>query len=380
MPLIPNFPQNLLDEHHHWHEPTAHPGTPGGRVRGFGTPGGGLEFLQFHRDFMRRVLVWWNETQPPIDPAAIAPWTSIPAALKNPAVTGWNGTRAAQEARITSNNPPFATADELGTYIEGGIHGWLHPATADAFNDPVVRNLHSPQSTYFYQIHGLVDKWWSDWESGRPQPQPVLLTVGAPPTRASIGQPGETDLYRFEVPAAGRFTIETQGQTDVVMSLYGPNNLATLIAENDDIGPGNRNARIERNLTSGTYYARVRHFSPQSTGAYSVSVRGGSVDIPVIQVNGPAVPGNIGAPNESALYTFNTGVAGLHTIETAGNTDTVVTLFGPNSQTLFIAEDDDSGPGSNSRIVTALAPGDYYVRIRHYRPTGTGPYSISVRR
>jgi Bacterial pre-peptidase C-terminal domain len=378
MSLIPNFPQNLLDVHHHWHDPNAHPGTPGGRVNGFGTPGGGLEFLQFHRDFVAQFHIWYD-TQPFADPVAVAPWTSIPAALKNPALTGWNATLAVQEARITTNSPAFTTADELGTYIEGGIHGWIHSATAIAFNEPVVANFHSPQSTYFYQIHGLVDGWWQVWESGRPQPQVVPLTVGALPTQASIGQPGETDLYSFEVQAAGRYTLETQGQIDVVMSLYGPNNLATLIAEDDDSGPGS-NARIERNLTAGTYYVRVRHYSPQDTGAYGISVQGGSVVIPTIPVNGPAIQGNIAAPNESDLYTFTADVSGLYTSETAGNTDTFLTLFGPNSQTLFIAQDDDSGPGSNARIVTTLAAGFYYVRVRHYSPTGTGPYSLLVRR
>src|SRR3954464_12066189 len=131
----------------------------------------------------------WYDMQPFADPVAVAPWTSIPAVLKNPALTGWNATLAAQEARITANSPAFATADGLGTYIEGGIHGWIHGATAIAFNEPVVANFHSPQSTYFYQIHGLVDGWWQVWESGRPQPQVVPLTVGALPTQASIGQP-----------------------------------------------------------------------------------------------------------------------------------------------------------------------------------------------
>jgi hypothetical protein len=60
MSLIPNFPQNLLDEHHHWHDPNAHSGTPGGRANGFGTPGGGLEFLQFHRDFLVRFHAWYD--------------------------------------------------------------------------------------------------------------------------------------------------------------------------------------------------------------------------------------------------------------------------------------------------------------------------------
>ena len=70
----------------------------------------------------------------------------------------------------------------------------------------------------------------------------------------------------------------------------------------------------------------------------------------------------------------------MHTIETAGNTDTFITLFGPNSQSTLITEDDDSGPSFNSRIVTPLAAGNYFVRVRHYSASGTGTYSIGVRR
>jgi tyrosinase len=97
-------------------------------------------------------------------------------------------------------------------------------------------------------------------------------------------------------------------------------------------------------------------------------------------VNGPAVQGNIAAANESDVNTIAAGVTGTYTMETAGNTDTFLTLLGPNSQTAFITQDDDSGPGSNSRIVRALMPGAYFLRVRHYSATGTGPYSIFVRR
>ena len=65
-------------------------------------------------------------------------------------------------------------------------------------------------------------------------------------------------------------------------------------------------------------------------------------------------------------------------IETQGGTDTILTLFGPASQTLFIAEDDDSGVESNLRIVTNLGLGSYFARVRHYRPSGTGAYGIRV--
>src|SRR5206468_3000576 len=94
----------------------------------------------------------------------VAPWTSIPAEVKDPMVTGWSSVQAAQEARLTSLTPAFASADELGTYIEGGIHGWIHGATATAFNEFEVQTFHSPRSTYFYGIHGLVDFWWRQWE------------------------------------------------------------------------------------------------------------------------------------------------------------------------------------------------------------------------
>ena len=96
-------------------------------------------------------------------------------------------------------------------------------------------------------------------------------------------------------------------------------------------------------------------------------------------INGPAVQGEISAGGERDRYTFRVATAGTHAIETTGNTDTFVSLFGPNSETRLIAEDDDSGPGNLSLLVQNLAVGQYFVRIRHFSPASTGPYGISVR-
>jgi hypothetical protein len=193
MAIIPNFPQNLLDMHHHWHDPSAHPGSPGTRVHPFGTAGAGLEFLQFHRDFMAQVMAWYNAQPFGTAPfnvapfqnlasaqAAVAGWTFIPAPLKNGAVTGWGGVQVAQEARLTSLTPPFASADDLGTYIEGGIHGWIHGAAAAAFNEPIVGTFHSPLSTYFYGIHGLVDLWWRNWQATQKSRLKDIVDIKAP--------------------------------------------------------------------------------------------------------------------------------------------------------------------------------------------------------
>jgi len=65
-------------------------------------------------------------------------------------------------------------------------------------------------------------------------------------------------------------------------------------------------------------------------------------------------------------------------IETSGDADLIMTLFGPNSQTLKIAEDDDSGVGTNPRLTTRLQPGLYYARVKHYSKTETASYEIRV--
>ena len=91
-------------------------------------------------------------------------------------------------------------------------------------------------------------------------------------TSATIGQPGEEDLFSFEAMAQGTYVVETKGNTDVIMKLFGPNNGTNLISEDDDSGSA-RNARIEANLGTGKYLVQVRHYNANGgTGDYGVSV------------------------------------------------------------------------------------------------------------
>ena len=103
--------------------------------------------------------------------------------------------------------------------------------------------------------------------------RPVVdLRIGAKTaTKASIGEPGEEDLFRFKVKKAGRYVVRTGGKTDVVMKLFGPNSYTRLIAEDDDSGVG-VNARIVAGLTPGEYIAQVRHVKKSGTGSYTVWV------------------------------------------------------------------------------------------------------------
>jgi len=87
----------------------------------------------------------------------------------------------------------------------------------------------------------------------------------------------------------------------------------------------------------------------------------------------------IGTFGEEDRYRFKVASPGSYVVETTGTTDVVLKLYGPNSKTTLVAEDDDSGAGANARIQASLPVGEYYVQVRHWNQTsGTGKYGISV--
>ncbi len=321
--------------------------------------------------------------------------------------------------RALSQVPFSSFTDELENLIHNIVHVWIggSAGTRSSPNDPA-----------FFLLHCNVDRLWAIWQRMHPNESPfqgdgqfglnspmqpwdnevspptparvldhaaigytydtdmtaqiIDLTVGAPPIQAGISQAGEFDWYRFISPLASTYTIETQGSTDVFLSLFGPNSQSVLVTEDDDSGAGS-NSRIVSNLSAGTYFLRVRHYQAAGTGNYGISVARETQpqpDLTEIVVNGPEVQGNIAAANESDVYAFNATQIATYTIVTSGSTDTFLTLNGPNNQNAFISQDDDSGPSQNSQIVRVLTPGMYYVRVRHYSPRGTGAYGVSVTR
>jgi len=104
----------------------------------------------------------------------------------------------------------------------------------------------------------------------------------------------------------------------------------------------------------------------------------GIVELPVIVAS--ATPGDLSSPGKKDLYQFKALQAARYTIETEGPSDTFVSLFGPTSQTTLISQDDDGGVDRNGRIVIDLAPGTYFVQVRHFSSTGTGKYGVKVTR
>jgi hypothetical protein len=98
-----------------------------------------------------------------------------------------------------------------------------------------------------------------------------------------------------------------------------------------------------------------------------------------ITVGGAATKADIGQPGEEDLFQFKAATAGRYVVETTGTTDVFMALYGPDSQTKLIAQDDDNGRGLNARIVKTLTPGTYVVQVRHYNEqAGTGSYGVKV--
>ncbi|MCB1056317.1 MAG: peptidase, partial [Acidobacteria bacterium] len=100
-------------------------------------------------------------------------------------------------------------------------------------------------------------------------------------------------------------------------------------------------------------------------------------EVPVTRVQ--HVEAEITVPGEQDLYTFVVDRAALYTVETGGATDVVLAVFGPDSKTRLVGENDDGGEGHNARFSGRLEPGRYYVQVRHFdRGGGVGAYSLRV--
>jgi hypothetical protein len=103
-----------------------------------------------------------------------------------------------------------------------------------------------------------------------PKPANEII-VDDPPREEEISHPGEIDTYTFIVTQKGVYRMETEGRTDLMMTLYGPEDDTTFIDGDDDSGR-RLNPRIVQELDWGKYTLRLHHFSKARTGPYKIGV------------------------------------------------------------------------------------------------------------
>ena len=157
---------------------------------------------------------------------------------------------------------------------------------------------------------------------------------------------------------------------------------ALIFAEDPSMIPGQVMARLMNDATPRT---PTQCPKPCGAGLLTAFKQGPpqpqpptATKLPIIPPPPPATAGAITQPNQKLSYSFDVAQAARYTVETHGTTDVFMSLFGPNSATMLIEEDDDDGESSNAKITQQLAPGSYQVQVRHYSPTGTGEFTITV--
>ena len=193
------------------------------------------------------------------NPAAVIPWNK-PAVYRYYASMGWDKARVDHnlfrtygvgQTQFTRFDPKSIMLYAIPKELTDGIFevGWN-------------RALSDTDRSYIGTLYPFVG------------PRGTVLQVGAAPLQAELKPGGEVHVYRFQVGAAGDYTLETSGLIDVVMSLYGPDSRAAKMAEDDDSGPG-VNSRITASLVPATYFIEVRHYRRTGKGKYRIALRAG---------------------------------------------------------------------------------------------------------
>ncbi len=199
----------------------------------------------------------------------------------------------------------------------------------------------------------------------------------------NIERGGDYDYFKVQVTSSGTLTVYTTGSTDTYGYLNNSSN--TNIAYNDDAsGSSNRNFKIVKPVSSGTYYIAVRHYSTTKTGVYTLNVNftasttddhgNSSASATSMSLNSTK-SGNIERGGDYDYFKVQVTSSGTLTVYTTGSTDTYGYL--KNSSSATIAENDD-GADRNFKIARSVSSGTYYVAVRHYNSTGTGAYTLNV--
>lgn len=167
-----------------------------------------------------------------------------------------------------------------GAFTMALCEAWQNGAfngTFKALHQKICELIRSSQKPQYSEYGPVSDDFRSQRAFAVPSIPPVegpleISVIDTAPVEAMITAPGEKHNYKFTAAKAGQYTIETEGRTDLIMTLYGPDSETKLITQDDDSGAG-INPKIVADLTPGIHYLRVQHYDSEGgTGAYKIKV------------------------------------------------------------------------------------------------------------
>jgi hypothetical protein len=209
---------------------------------------------------------------------------------------------------------------------------------------------------------------------------------------------GTYGQYEITLEAGHEYEIATTnavGGNSTDPYLYLLNTSGTVLAQNDDSGPGLNSLIVYTPSATGTYWIRLRAYSANTYGFCSLTVHHEEPPPPPLPEITPELHAGDVLYNQifewrSAMSSRSAGDYGQYMIQMTGGTtytfetssavgagqDTYLYLL--NSSFGVVSSDDDSGPGYLSRITyTPASDATFYVRLRSYSRGALGNCTLT---
>ena len=184
---------------------------------------------------------------------------------------------------------------------------------------------------------------------------------------------GEAESWEFEGQAGSLVIVEASGDFDTRVTLHSSD--GEQLGDDDDGGPGLHSRLVSPLPRDGRYRVEVTAVGGGS-GVYTLTVRTLTARFLERETRAEGV---IGEDRRVGIWAFDGGPDEMILVEAASDAfDTAVRLISPGGEE--IARDDDSGAGTDSRLVAALrGSGLYRVLVEAFGGIGSGGYTVAVR-
>ncbi len=197
--------------------------------------------------------------------------------------------------------------------------------------------------------------------------------------------------YTFLLTSTQEITIDLSSSVDTLLYLLdGAGQNGPVLKANNDISSSNKNSRIVTILRAGRYTIEATMSGQNRTGHFTVSV---GVTTAVNDVCDYDLEVNIDVTNSwdagctsihrasryAKYYTFTLLADQEVTIDLQSARDAYMFLLAGAGETgPVVAEDDDDGVGTNSRITRTLTAGSYTIEATTSAGTQSGDFTVSV--
>lgn len=201
-------------------------------------------------------------------------------------------------------------------------------------------------------------------------------------TPGNLETEGDFDVFQVVLSEEGTLRAQSSGTTDTFGELLSAT--GQILQSNDDGGPS-LNFLLERNLSPGIYYVRLRGYQSRSVGAYSLDVtfdssvttddHGDETGVATVISPVTTLNGVLEEVGDRDFFEITFTESGRFTAFSEGTTDTFGRLF--SSASTLVVENDDGGLDRNFELSAMVEPGTYYLSVSGYQTT-TGPYTFNT--